>query len=105
MMRGGFRRYVAAVCAALLLLAGAAPSGSAADLHADLAEEATSPPMFDLLILRPVGIIGAGISTLLFLVPVVPLTLLTRPSEIGKPFDKMVVQPVRYVIADPIGKH
>ena len=55
--------------------------------------------------MRPVGIIGAGVSTLLFLVPVAPIVLISRPQDIGRPFNKMVVQPVRYVVADPLGQH
>ncbi len=103
-MPDGFRRAAAAACAALLILAGAAPSWSA-DLYEDPAQQETTPPMFDLLVLRPVGIVSAGISALLFIVPVAPFTLLTKPSQIGKPFRKMVVEPARFVVVDPLGKH
>jgi len=96
---------VAALCVALFLMLAASPSWSAQDEWDDPAQDPTSPPVFDLLILRPVGIIGAGVSTLLFLVPVAPIVLISRPQDIGKPFDKMVVQPVRYVVADPLGQH
>jgi hypothetical protein len=96
---------IAVLCGALMLSLAASPSWSSQDEYENLANDATSPAAFDLLILRPIGIITAGISTLAFLVPVLPIVLITRPQDIGRPFDKMVLQPVRYVVADPLGKH
>jgi hypothetical protein len=34
-----------------------------------------------------------------------PITLITRPHEIGTPFKELVVRPAKYVWADPIGQH
>jgi len=104
MRLGRFRRIVAATCAALVLTLGATPAWSI-DEHEALSADTSSPAMFDLFILRPVGIVAIGIGAGLFLVPVAPLTLISRPTDIGKPFEKLVVNPVRYVIADPLGKH
>lgn len=74
-------------------------------LHENPIEESTSPAALDVLVLRPLGIVGLAISTGLFLAPVAPLTLITKPGEIGAPFDKMVMDPVRYLVKDPIGEH
>jgi hypothetical protein len=46
--------------------------------------------MVDLLLLRPIGLVSLTFSTVLFIVPVLPLTLLTRPTEIKKPFNEMI---------------
>ena len=61
--------------------------------------------MVDLLLLRPIGLVSLTFSTVLFIVPVLPLTLLTRPTEIKKPFNAMILEPARYVWAHPLGKH
>lgn len=65
----------------------------------------TSPIMVDLLLLRPVGLITMVVSTIFFVVPVAPITFLTRPGEIGKPFDIMVAEPARFVWVHPLGSH
>jgi len=101
---GRIRRIVAATTVVLALALTTTPAWSK-DEHDDPGRDASSPPMFDLFVLRPVGIVGIGIGTALFVAPVAPLTLLTRPSDIGKPFRKLVVDPVRYVVADPLGQH
>lgn len=101
---GRIRRTFAAVSAALVLTLGATPAWST-DEHDVPSADSTSPPMFDLFVLRPVGIVAIGIGTALFIAPVAPLTLISRPSDIGKPFRKLVVDPVRYVVADPLGEH
>ena len=93
------------IVGSLMLSLAASPSWSAQDEYENLAEDATSPAVFDLMILRPIGIVSAGLTTLVFLVPVAPLVLITRPQDIGRPFDTLVLQPVRYVVADPLGKH
>ncbi len=104
MKTGHFQHLVAAIAAALVFVLAAAPVG-ATEFEQNPADDATSPVVFDLLILRPIGIVGAAVSTVLFIVPVAPLTLITRPVDIGKPFDKMVVQPARYVVVDKLGQH
>jgi hypothetical protein len=69
------------------------------------ANKTTSPVMLDLLLLRPVGLVSLAVSTVFFVVPVLPLTLITRPAEIGKPFESMVLEPARFVWMDPLGSH
>jgi hypothetical protein len=104
MKAGRIQRLVAALAVALLLTLAALPAG-ATEFEKNPADDATSPPVFDLLILRPIGIVGAAVSAAFFVVPVAPLTLITRPSDIGKPFDKLIIQPGRYVLVDKLGEH
>lgn len=69
------------------------------------ANNMTSPVMVDLLVLRPVGLLTLAVSTVIFVVPIAPLTLITRPTEIHKPFKSMIVEPARFVWSDPLGTH
>ena len=34
-----------------------------------------------------------------------PITLITRPSDIGRPFEWLIMKPIRYTWVDPIGDH
>ena len=104
MTRGRLHRAAAAVLTALLLVSSAAPAQSN-DEHTDPARESTSPPAFDLLVLRPFGLIALAVGTGVFLAPVLPVTLLTRPTDLDMPFGKLVLNPIRYVFVDPLGEH
>jgi len=99
------RRLLATLVVVSMLAIGSTASATERDVHIDPGAESTSPVTFDLLVLRPAGIVGFLTGTALFLVPVMPLTLITRPQDMGKPFGVMVVKPARYVFADPLGKH
>lgn len=103
MMSGRLHRSFAALATACAIAFAGTPAWS--EDYENLAAESSSPPIFDLFILRPVGIIGIGVGSALFLAPVLPLTLITRPTDIDKPFSKLVVSPVKYVVADPLGQH
>jgi hypothetical protein len=43
-------------------------------------------------------------SVLLF-VPAALITLLTRPTEMGKPVKTFILNPAQYVWVDPLGTH
>lgn len=101
---GRFSRVVAAVSVALVLSLAATPAWSNVD-DDDPSRDMTSPPMFDLFILRPVGIVAGVLGTALFIAPVGPIVLMTRPTNIGRPFDKLVLAPGRYLFVDPLGQH
>jgi hypothetical protein len=104
LIRTGRRALASLVVVALIALAGTA-HGMERDVHTDPGAESTSPVAFDLLVLRPLGIVGTLTGTVFFLAPVLPLTLVTRPNEIDEPFKSMVLRPAGYVLADPLGQH
>ena len=96
------RRLSAALCATLMLTLSAAP---AASYDFESPKDDHTPAAFDVFVLRPFGLLAMVAGTLIFLVPVAPLTLLTRPSEIGKPFEALVARPTRFTMVAPIGSH
>ena len=104
MTRGRLHRAAAAVLTALLLVTSGTPAWSN-DEHTDPAKESNSPPVFDLFVLRPLGLVALCVGTALFVAPVLPLTLLSRPSDLDKPFVRMVGNPVHYVFIDDLGDH
>ena len=63
-----------------------------------------SGPMFDVLVMRPVGLIGLGVGALLWL-PAAAMTAMVQPSEISKPTEMLIKKPYRYVFDEPIGSH
>ena len=38
-------------------------------------------------------------------VVVAPLVAMTRPSDLGKPLEPLVLRPARYTFVDPLGEH
>jgi hypothetical protein len=58
----------------------------------------------DVLLLRPAGIAAAAGGLGLFVIAA-PIVLITRPHEIGRPFEWLVMKPIRYTWMDPIGDH
>ena len=103
------RRFTAACCLVVLMTGITLPlSASASEFvnsSGSEANSATSPVMVDLLLLRPIGLASLLFSTVLFIVPVGPITLLTRPSEIGTPFRMMITDPARFVWVHRLGSH
>lgn len=109
-MLNRLRRITAAICFIALFAGTVLPSTAGAKdsfINSSGAEanNMTSPVMVDLLLLRPVGLVTMAFSTVFFFVPVAPITLLTRPSEIGKPFEILVLEPARFVWSHPLGSH
>ena len=109
-MLNRIRRTTAAFCLVALVTGVTFPlSASANDSFINSsgseAKKTTSPVMLDLLLLRPIGLVTLVVSTVLFVDIVLPLTLITRPAEIGKPFESMVLGPARFVWKDPLGSH
>ncbi len=96
-------RWTALLSAILILSLYSTPAWS--DSWENVNRDARSPVAFDLLVLRPLGIIGVTIGSILFVMPVAPLTLISRPKEIGPVFNAMIVKPALYVISDPLGEH
>lgn len=109
-MLNRIRRITAAFCLVALVAGITLPLSASADESfinsSDTeANNMTSPVMLDLLVLRPIGLVTFCVSSVLFVAPVIPLTLITRPTELAKPFKAMVIKPALFVWADPLGKH
>lgn len=101
-MSNRIRRSVAAVTAALLL-STVATTPSFAQTRAQ-EDAANASPVVDVMLLRPVGflslVVGVGLMAAL-----TPIVLITRPHEINKPFEQLVIKPARFLWVDPIGGH
>ncbi len=109
-MLNRIRRLTATICLVALVAGVTIPLSASAEesfINSSGAEanNMTSPVMVDLLLLRPVGLITMCVSTIFFVVPVLPITLMSRPSEIAKPWDIMVMEPARFVWTHPLGSH
>jgi len=102
-MPGRFRRIAAAFLVAVTLVGTALPA-VAAPRESEMALKGVDP-LADLMFLRPIGIGALAVGTVLFVVPVVPIALITRPDGLGMAFQRMVVAPAKYVWADPLGGH
>ena len=61
-------------------------------------------PVVDVLLLRPVALVTLIGGSALFVVSL-PLIVITRPQEIGGPFESLVATPARYIWMDPLGTH
>lgn len=101
-MSNRFRRSVAAMAAALVLSTLLATPTFAQSRAA--ADAANASPVLDVMLMRPAGfvslVVGVGLMAAL-----TPIVLITRPHEIKKPFDQLVVKPARFLWVDPIGGH
>ncbi len=97
--RAGIRRALVAGIATLLLCTTAIPASAG---YKD--EATTAPVIFDVLIMRPVGFVALGLGTGLFVVSL-PIVAVSRPQDIGKPFNRLVVRPCRFLWSDPLGEH
>ena len=60
--------------------------------------------MMDVLVLRPVGLIGLVMSSVLW-VPAELMTLAVNPTEWKLPVHHLLAKPARFVFVDPIGSH
>jgi hypothetical protein len=101
-MRNRIRHALLAV--AFLALAMAQPA-LAMD-STDMGEEPAAVPMiFDVLLMRPLGLLMTGFGTMVYLVPVAPIMAITRPTDIAKPIPYLIGAPARFTFSDPIGHH
>ena len=95
------RCFLAAFAAAALL---AGPASAVTSERVDHVESAAAPPMMDVLVLRPVGLVGLALSSVLW-VPAELMTVCINPTEWKLPVDHLLTKPARYVFVDPIGSH
>ena len=103
-MLNRIRHFAAALATAGLALSLAVPAR--ADRVAEISNEPSSVPMiFDIAVMRPIGLVTCVIGAAFYLVPVAPIMALTRPTEIGKPLGPLVGAPLQFTFRDPIGHH
>jgi hypothetical protein len=93
------RALTAALVAAALLLGPVGSAGASATAEAD-----SVPVVVDALLLRPLGF---GVMCLGFLTYAVgaPIMAITRPTDMHRPFNSLVILPARFVFVDPLGRH
>ncbi len=92
----------ATLVAAALIFGQAAPSGAAAGEFENRGEVGV---LFDAIVLRPMGLAVTALGGMLFAFPVGPIVAITRPADIHKPLEALVLRPVRYTFVDPLGHH
>jgi hypothetical protein len=95
------RAFTAALAVGALLLGNVGPA--MAGIHESAREEAV-PVVIDAIFLRPVGLGMLVVGTVAYGV-MAPIMAITRPTDMGKPFQKLVVAPARYTFVDPLGMH
>ena len=101
-MSNRLRRILALTAATLMFTMTLSQTAVAGDVSQG--DAANSSPAVDVMILRPAGFLGLLVGTGLFLATL-PIVLVTRPHEIGKPFKQLVVRPAKYIWVDPLGGH
>ncbi len=102
-MRKRFHKSIVALLTGAMILAAATPAAAFDQETNDLTHSV--PMLFDILVMRPIGLVMTIGGLALYAFPVAPLTLLTRPSDVGKPLSLLVATPGRFTFVDPIGQH
>ena len=103
-MLNRIRQFAAVFATAGLALTLALPAR--ADRLADISNEPSSVPViFDVAVMRPIGLLTCVVGAAFYLVPVAPIVALTRPTEIAKPLGPLVGVPLRFTFKDPLGHH
>jgi len=95
------RRILAVFALAALV---AAPASAVTNERVDQVDSEYAPAMMDVLVLRPVGLVGLAMSSVLW-VPAQLMTLAVNPTQWKMPVDHLLVKPARFVFVDPIGSH
>ena len=98
------RSFVAALLTSALILTQAAPAFAVTTMHSAENEPNAVPVLFDAVILRPIGVLMTAFGAVGFCM-VAPIMAITRPTDLGKPFNALVVAPARYTWVDPLGMH
>ncbi len=101
-MSNRIRRSVALLAAILMFTTVFASTANADTISQG--DAANASPVVDALVLRPAGFLSLIVGTTLFLATA-PIVLVTRPTDIDKPFKQLVVRPAKYLWVDPLGGH
>ena len=103
-MLNRIRHLAAAFATAGLALTFTLPAR--ADRMADISNEPSMVPViFDVAVMRPIGLLTCVVGAAFYVVPVAPIVALTRPTEIAKPLGPLVGGPLRFTFKDPLGQH
>jgi len=97
------KRFFATLTAAALLVGVLGTPALAGTQFGDV-ESSHVSESFDLLVMRPLGLVALGVGAVLW-VPAAAMAAAVQPSEIKKPTEALVMKPYRYVFVDSIGSH
>lgn len=100
----GFVRFMAVLLVVGCMAASAPGFGADVNLSPNDDSRGHTSPVVDALFLRPLGLIATIAGTAIFVVAT-PIFAITRPTQIGEPFNALVVAPARYTWVDPLGDH
>jgi len=103
-MSRSIRSFVAALLTAALVLSQAGCAIQGQSQPEDPFDTKAVPVLFDASTLRPLGILLTGVGAMGFCL-ISPFVLVTRPTDIGKVFSEMVIDPARYTWVEPLGSH
>jgi len=95
------RRFLAAFALVALV---ATPATAVTTQRVDKVAKANADPMVDVLLIRPIGMIGLMLSATLW-VPAELMTLAVNPTQWYLPVQHLLARPARFVFVDPIGSH
>jgi hypothetical protein len=104
-MLNRIRRFAAAFATAGLALTLALPARADRVAETGGDEPNTVPVVFDVAVMRPLGLLTCVVGAAFYLVPVAPIVALTRPTEIAKPLGPLVGGPLAFTFKDPLGHH
>lgn len=90
------KRTVAFLLAAVMLSLAAIPAGAAAIKQ----EPSSTAVVYDVLLMRPLGLVATTVGTALFVVGL-PFTIPSRSVKVSA--DKLVVAPFNFTFQRPIG--
>ena len=99
------RGLVATLAVCALLAVSAAPASAAEFATNRPAQERSVNVLFDAFVLRPLGMVVTISGAVAYGAIIAPLVAMTRPSDIGKPLEPLVLRPARYTFVDPLGEH
>ncbi len=97
------QRFSAALIAVALLVVEVSPAAAA--MGDEFENRGQTNLVADAVLLRPLGLIAIGFGAALWAVGVAPFVAITRPTDLDDSMDYLIMRPVRYTFADPLGHH
>ena len=94
--------FAAALIAVALLLVQVAPVAAATGQS--LENRGETNLFADILVLRPLGLAMIGVSAVVWM-GVAPFVAVVRPTDLDDSMEYLLLRPVRYTFADPLGHH